>query len=107
MAKVSAAEKIERAVKVLELDKEFPHRHDFFTCYAYDGHRNDLACNHVETPHPCHRCEGTGMYTYWKEPSSCPKCGGSGLLGGNLEAQTKLLKYLEFDEHLDRLLQNS
>jgi hypothetical protein len=107
MAKVNAADKIERAVKALGLDKEFPHRHDFFTCYGYDGHRSDLACDHIETPHPCHRCEGTGKYTFYKDESSCPRCNGSGLSGGNFEAQKKLLKYLERDEALDRLLAES
>jgi len=99
--------KIEKAVKSLELDKEFPHRHDFFTCYSYDGHRSDLDCNLTETPHPCFRCKGTGKYAFIGKPSECPRCRGTGILGGTLETQKTLLKYLERDEQLDRLLQES
>lgn len=102
------AKKIEQAVKRLELDKEFPHKH-WEGCYSYDGHRTDLDCNLSVTPTPCHRCDGTGKYDYWgrNQYSACPKCGGSGILGGTLEAQKAILKYLERDEQLDRLLQES
>jgi hypothetical protein len=93
------AKKIEQAVKALELDKEFPHTHHYDMCYSYDGHRSDLDCNLPETPHVCGRCHGTG-----KSGWECGKCRGTGIRGGTEAAQKRLLKYLEQDEPLDRLL---
>lgn len=107
MAKLSLSQKIERAVKILELDIEFPHTHHYDMCYSYDGHRSDLACDEVETPTACFRCNGTGKYAYFRSASECPKCRGTGIRGGSLEAQKKILTYLERDEQLDRLIQES
>lgn len=99
---MSIADRINKAVKTLELDKEFPHMH-FEGCYSYDGHRTDLDCNLTTTPRACDRCNGTGKQGSW----ACGRCRSRGIEGGTLEAQKKILQYLERDEALERLLQDS
>lgn len=87
--------KIDKIVKDLGLDIKFPHRHHGEYCYSWDGHRSDLDCSKVETPHECHRCFGRGTSTFAGISSDCGRCRGTGILGGDEKARTLILNSLK------------
>lgn len=92
---------IKKAIKALDLETEFPHKH-WEGCYSYDGHRSDLDCNEFVTPDVCNRCDGTGRSITWGGP--CSRCQSTGVMGGNEQARNRIISYIEHHLDVDEML---